>query len=337
MMQPLPKQSPSQSIGEIGVNIVSLKVHQSLGWNFRRTPQELDFGIDGYIDIVTDEGYVTGKSIAVQIKTGTSYLRDGSNTETWRYVGDLKHINYYINHHTPVLLLLVDPQNHEIWWRQFSAYETEKTRSGWTTEISKSSYLDDSSKQELNFIAGHAKDYLSHLDDFWNIGHNAKDNDLIILHVTRTEIETRNVRVFASTIKRLSASRTILCNSMGKIDFLIMGYDEDKRELYEIPEVRLWIKIMVDGVKELAYFLWLDDYAQGIVTIAACLCNAKKIDDQRVEFTDIIPLLEFMDQQFEGLNELTETFNIEDYNKPVSMRFGNKIREIIGATTHTAG
>jgi len=126
MMQPLPKQSPSQSIGEIGVNIVSLKVHQSLGWNFRRTPQELDFGIDGYIDIVTDEGYVTGKSIAVQIKTGPSYLRDGSNTETWRYVGDLKHINYYINHHTPVLLLLVDHQNHEIWWRQFSAYETEK-------------------------------------------------------------------------------------------------------------------------------------------------------------------------------------------------------------------
>ncbi|PZV07523.1 MAG: hypothetical protein DCF32_07175 [Leptolyngbya sp.] len=68
-----PKQNKSQEIGTLGQAYFHFFVVHKLGWIYRPTPQEADFGVDGYIDIKIDEN-VIGKSVAVQVKCGETYI-----------------------------------------------------------------------------------------------------------------------------------------------------------------------------------------------------------------------------------------------------------------------
>jgi hypothetical protein len=47
------------------------------GWVFTETPEQTDFGKDGYLDF-SKEGRLTGQCIALQIKGGVSFRRGGS-------------------------------------------------------------------------------------------------------------------------------------------------------------------------------------------------------------------------------------------------------------------
>jgi hypothetical protein len=73
MTRGFPKVQPSALAGEAGVNLVAGVVNAELGWMFRRTHNEHDFGIDGYFDVVSASEEMTGRSLAVQIKYGRSY------------------------------------------------------------------------------------------------------------------------------------------------------------------------------------------------------------------------------------------------------------------------
>ena len=92
----LPKHSTSNKIAERGVTYVKQIVEDEFSWMFRKIPLEEDFGLDGYIDIETPEGYVTGKYFGVQIKTGESYFSEDKGY-CWVFRGDNKHLNYYLN------------------------------------------------------------------------------------------------------------------------------------------------------------------------------------------------------------------------------------------------
>ncbi|WRH90308.1 DUF4365 domain-containing protein [Pseudomonas fluorescens] len=77
MINGFPAYKKSVGTGEKGVNAVSSIVNDEFCWIFRRNSNEYDYGIDGYIDVVTDDGAVTGQCVAVQIKTGQSFLKRG--------------------------------------------------------------------------------------------------------------------------------------------------------------------------------------------------------------------------------------------------------------------
>jgi hypothetical protein len=57
-----------------GARLVQAIFEEHFGWIVRAVPQELDFGIDAHVEVVTD-GQATGRLLAVQIKYGASYLR----------------------------------------------------------------------------------------------------------------------------------------------------------------------------------------------------------------------------------------------------------------------
>ena len=60
MKSGFPQFAPSAKQGDLGVNIVSRIVGEGFGWLFKRNHQEHDFGIDGQIEVVTEDGTVTG-------------------------------------------------------------------------------------------------------------------------------------------------------------------------------------------------------------------------------------------------------------------------------------
>jgi hypothetical protein len=328
MDEQLPKRTRSQATGEFGVAIVAKIILKELGWQFRRTPQEADFGIDGYIDVVTEKGFVTGRSLAIQIKSGPSYLANGSTT-AFLYRGEAKHLNYYLNQVQPVVLVIVDTENEEAWWALFEPYETDKTGNQWTIPVKKSSRLALSAKPALDRLAGPSVDYVPHLEEFWLLGERVKDHDMVCIQVGKLEVEKRHVRPFQRIFERLSVSSATARSAVNKVEFLIDGYSEDSRELYQIPEVVAWLDAAVDAVRSLPFFLHTSAISQGLRLICACRGKAELVRPNLVRLTTPRALLDFLDEQFLRLNEFTEQHDLEDLNKEVSMRLSAVIKSML--------
>lgn len=111
-MSELPKV-PATSITErLGVNLVERQVIKS-GCMWRELTMH-DVGIDGHIEYVYD-GQATGHSVAVQIKTGTSYIKEGPNGAI-EFTPSPKHRAYWERSSHPVILALVDPEAEVAYW-----------------------------------------------------------------------------------------------------------------------------------------------------------------------------------------------------------------------------
>jgi hypothetical protein len=273
---------------------------------------------------------VTGKSLAVQVKTGATYFREPT-ANGWIFRGEVKHVNYYLNSPSKVLLVLVDEKDRRAWWRLFEVYETSRTVAGWTIEIPSSNLLSREAMPALRTMAGNHVDYLPHLENFWAIERDIVHHDIFVIQVQRFEIETLNVRPFARVFERLAASDDARRTAMSKVDFLVDGYNDDERELAEIPEVVLWIKQATQAVKYLLYFLHLGPWplGQGIRQIMAAHCEMRRVEGGlTVENPE--PLFKLIDELYGWLNEFTDRYDLEAVNRPLSEQFQVRLREFLG-------
>ena len=71
----------SAQMAQEGVAQTQLVVVKTLGWIFREQPTE-DFGIDAHVEIV-DEEVVTGRLLALQIKSGPSFFEEAADGGWW--------------------------------------------------------------------------------------------------------------------------------------------------------------------------------------------------------------------------------------------------------------
>lgn len=83
------------------------------GLVFRETPNA-DVGIDGQIELVDEAGNATGRTVAVQIKSGSSFLRGAG--DHWNFYPENKHVEYWEMYPLPVLLMIHDPTDDVLYW-----------------------------------------------------------------------------------------------------------------------------------------------------------------------------------------------------------------------------
>lgn len=113
----------------IGVAAVNL-IFEEMGFAFREQPIE-DYGIDAIIEERTS-GYLSGKLIAVQIKSGESFF-NGTDKATF-YV-DEKHYEYWLNYSIPVILVLYNPESKLCVYQIIEKEKLIKTDKVWKVEI----------------------------------------------------------------------------------------------------------------------------------------------------------------------------------------------------------
>jgi hypothetical protein len=102
-MPRFPKSAGTSRIGPGVVQILCGQANQI--W---RPTQDSDIGIDGHIDFVENEE-ATGLSVAVQIKTGTSYINE--DRSVFFVHADAAHFIYWSRLSTPVIGIVVDPDS----------------------------------------------------------------------------------------------------------------------------------------------------------------------------------------------------------------------------------
>ncbi|WP_412148546.1 DUF4365 domain-containing protein [Curtobacterium flaccumfaciens] len=110
----------------IGVAEVERIINADLQWIFREQRGD-DYGIDAHIEVV-DSGEVTGRLIAAQIKSGSSYFHptDGG----WWFYPDANDLQYWHEHALPVIVVCFNPETATAYWQVVDAPALRDTRTG---------------------------------------------------------------------------------------------------------------------------------------------------------------------------------------------------------------
>lgn len=317
-----PKINTARITGRKGITILKDIIENKLNWLFRETHLEDDFGIDGHIDIITDEGKVTGKSIAFQLKTGESFFKE-KNEIGYIFRGDNKHLNYYLNSFLPVIIILIDPSSKTVVWDLFDSSKTDRAKSSWKMTIPENKTLDEKAKELLLKYIGPITDYSSQLDEEWRINDLLKKHNRIIFQVPKSEILEKKYKFVLDGLERIQATPELLIHTKNRVDISIDDYESDSRELFEIPEVKEWI-IELYSLSNCWPYLMAMDTIGGFMTIAF-LCHLDKIDKNIAEENhfsvnfDPKEALEFVKLNWEKLNQFSEDNNIsEKTNREIS-------------------
>lgn len=140
-----------------GVYAVASVVTKELNWVFREQFIS-DYGIDAHIEICNAKE-PTGKLIGVQIKAGTSYFKEDMG-EYIVFRGKQKHLEYWLKHSLPVIIVLYNPETKECIWEHINESTIVMlNKSSWKINIPKNKILSKSSLYYLKKIKDKVTEY----------------------------------------------------------------------------------------------------------------------------------------------------------------------------------
>jgi len=149
-----PKRKKNRKKGLSGQTYFQHFVTEELECIYHPIPEENDFGVDGYIEFVENER-VTGRLLAAQIKHGDSFFKNKS-IGGFKYYGENKHLNYYLNNNSPVIIVILSDDFSKKHWVLFDISITFPTENGWWLEIPTKNSISKDVYGVWNDIAGHA-------------------------------------------------------------------------------------------------------------------------------------------------------------------------------------
>jgi hypothetical protein len=182
--------------------------------------------------------------------------------------------------------------------------------------------LSCSSKARLLEIVGPAVDHTGVLKHHWAFNEALKTASTILYAVDRADVEGQNVETIREFFERLERNPDICERLQGKVRVSISGYDDDKRELWEIPEVLRWFELAEPVVKYWFYFLAIR--SGGLQVLYACVCGPKRVRKMRLQpmikvSLDKDKILAFMNRHFAWLNEMTDRMGMPiERNKEIT-------------------
>ena len=154
---------------------------------------------------------------------------------------------------------------------------------------------------------------------------NREPPDLMVV-ISRDEVESRNTGPLLGSLRRLSESEADLHALRGSVDLSVHGYDDDNRELFEIPAVCDYFRLLATQFPYLFWFMSTESPTLRVV--ASCVSGARRTNtgtSHEVGISvDDSGLIHFIEQQFAGLNKLFADFGLDrshpGLNEEISMR-----------------
>ena len=111
-------------------------------------------------------------------------------------------------------------------------------------------------------------------------------SDHIILQVSQRHLQEDNTSDYVDLLHGITGSLQSFEAAFQRYVFLISGYDDDPRELYQIPEVVSFIKDLNCKLPFWLYFVNTSD-KRFFSWMIACLCRAMSLDqDEETIYAD---------------------------------------------------
>ena len=316
-----PKVNKNKLKGMTGESYFQYFVNNELKCIYQKVSDNSDFGIDGFIELVIN-GHVTGKKVAVQIKHGNSYFRN-KVISGYKYIGERKHLNYYMNSQLPVFIVLIDDLFEKSVWVEFDVNKTMwHNDSKWWIEIPEENQLYNNFLNAILNLLQPIVDYEDEIEGAWMTDIILDNTDFQAIGIPKSDIYSLKFNTINNIIDKLSKSKEKLINARNTLELFFPEYDEDEREIYQIPEIMDWLRCSVDYNIPWFYFLNYKISNAGLKILMHSQCinisEYKQIDKHLVLY-DKSSVYNFYLKNFDIMNKFMEKNNIdEEINKEIS-------------------
>jgi hypothetical protein len=128
--------------------------------------------------------------------------------------------------------------------------------------------------------------------------------DPLVIVITRQEVESLDITGPLNMLQPLLESPQTARNHFEKIDLAFHGYDDDSRELFEIPDVRNFVFKLDDAFPYWFYFLSKNDL--GLQALILCFMPPylTEVAKQQIFPERLQPLL--LERWFPAMNHVCE-------------------------------
>ena len=97
----------------------------------------------------------------------------------------------------------------------------------------------------------------------------------VILMFSRQQVEAGDISETLALLRRLTAERQTAIDFCGRISLAVDGYNDDPRELFEVPEVRAYIKRLDQAWP--SWFFFLSQADESVKLLERCLCETIEV------------------------------------------------------------
>ena len=138
---------------------------------------------------------------------------------------------------------------------------------------------------------------------------NSQQSDYTVFQISQEAIQNCDTSEYVTLLHSITDSLQSFEAAFQRYVFLISGYDDDPRELYQIPEVVSFIKDLNSKLPFWLYFVNTSN-KKFFSWMIACLCHAMSLDqDEETIYAD---------------------FNAEAYNDLIEYQFSNIVKLMSG-------
>jgi hypothetical protein len=150
----------------------------------------------------------------------------------------------------------------------------------------------------------------------------------ICIGIKRDSINTQNISGVLKFAKLFASTAQNAWNSRGSVRLVFSGYADDSRELWEIPEVRAYVKKLVAAWPEWMFFLDTSD--QTLQVCFMCLAQmARTADSSKQRIVGLTP--EVLTDGFDGINQICDKYHFSDEVCEIASK---KIADCFQVSTH---
>lgn len=162
-----------------------------------------------------------------------------------------------------------------------------------------------------------------------SIDRNCKDFKMV--EIQRADVENLDLSNITSVLEALKETRQVALSNMQNVEMCVRGYDDDCRELYQIPEFQKFVQVLIEKHPELIFFLNLD--WNFIKVLVSTYINDDFITDvtnsNRIININPEKLHDFIIKSFLGLNGLTNLLVLDDsINRDISLKFKQLLKSL---------
>ena len=138
---------------------------------------------------------------------------------------------------------------------------------------------------------------------------NSQQSDYTVLQISQEAIQNCDTSEYVTLLHGITGSLQSFEAAFQRYVLSVSGYDNDQRELYQIPEVVSFIKDLNSKLPFWLYFVNTAD-KRFFSWMIACLCQAMSLDqDEETIYAD---------------------FNADAYNKLIETQFSNIVKLMSG-------
>jgi len=131
----------------------------------------------------------------------------------------------------------------------------------------------------------------------------------VYLVLSRQQVESGDTQEPMSFLQLIIASPDHALEFMGRVSLIVDGYNDDARELFEVPEVRRYVKVLDDQWAN--WFFFLSQADDSIKILESCLCDTIEVIPG-VASIDLEQMERYLTRHFSALNRLCEALGIPD-------------------------